>query len=375
MYITYIDREKCQRVTVSTNIVTERNIAYAKFENQAFIPLHNEAKALLKKGVDQRYTTYYKRKQNGGERQINEPDEELKSFMRKVIKTISSMQGFLFPDCMYAYIEGRETKQMANLHRDGRMFIKMDVRNFFDSCTYKFVLDSMSQVYPFCLMDRPLLEPIIKACCLRGRLAQGAPTSPILSNIAMIPFVTEASNLAKSKRYNYSFAKAKKIKSGRKSCTQSFSLNVKFSIYADDIFVSMNGKTDDEYFARTANRYMNGVGNILEAKTPLRLNRDKTRYIDMKKTNGVWVLGLMVNGNHEVTIGREKKEKFKATVFSFLADVKNGKPWPSERVHQMMGNISYYRHIEPEFIDMIIQKYNQKLDMDFYAEVKNIIYS
>ncbi|MBQ2836011.1 MAG: hypothetical protein IJE68_04185 [Clostridia bacterium] len=376
MYITYIDQDKMQKVTCSTNIITERNIAYAERENGSLISLAEEARELLKKGVNSKYTTYYKKKSNGQKRQINVPDDELKAFMRKVVKTFTAMSGFMWPDNMYAYIEGRGIKQHAELHKNAAVIIRMDIKSFFDNCTFKFVTESMKEVYPFCLMDWNLLEPIVKACMLKGRLAQGAPTSAILSNIAMIPFVTHANNWTKAKTITLGLAPRgkyfKMTKGTRRKATSIVAKRIIFSMYADDIIISTNIKAP---FGENAWKTIRIIQKLLNWYTPLQVNPRKTKYVDIRRKGGAWVTGLMVNKEHNVTVGREKKEKLKATIFSFLADCKNGKPWDEHRVRQMMGTVSYIRHIEPEFVDMIIQKYNQKLNIDYHEQIKNIIYS
>lgn len=219
---------------------------------------------------------------------------------------------------------------------------------------------------------------------INGRLAQGAPTSPILSSIAMIPFVTETNNWAKfkmtlfgvSKKGNlyqiYSGASLKRKMAIEQSQKMVVAKKVTFSIYADDIVISINMKHVRGVRTETC---IGKIEMLLDKYTPLRLNKAKTRYVDVQRKGGVWVTGLMINREHKVTIGREKKEKLKATIFSFLADCKNGKPWDEHRVRQMMGTVSYARYIEPEFVDMIIEKYNQKLGMDYHDTIKNILYS
>ena len=386
MYITYVNFSEMQRITCRTDIVTEKNLAYARRENANLITLCEQAQSLLAQNVNNKYNCYYIKKSNGGKRQICEPHQDLKDFMKKVVKTFTTMPGFMWPDSMYAFITGRGTKQFANLHKNARTIIHMDIKDFFNSCTFKFVAESMKLVYPFCLMEWSLLEPIIKACMFNGRLAQGAPTSPILSSIAMIPFVTEANNwatsrtiyLAKSRKGNlYTACRNNKhirdlIKKNPKILNRIFERKIRFSIYADDIVISisLNSKKGTQ-----TEGCISQIEQMLKTYTPLRINHNKTRYVDIQKKGGIWITGLMVNREHNVTIGRKNKERLKATIFSFLADYKNGKPWPEQQVRKMIGKISYARHIEPEFVDGIIEKYNQKLQLDYFDTVKNILYS
>ena len=143
-------------------------------------------------------------------------------------------------------------------------------------------------------------------------------------------------------------------------------------MYADDIILSTNIKAP---FGENASKTIGTIQRMLKWDTPLQVNPRKTKYVDIRRKGGAWVTGLMVNKEHNVTVGRERKEKLKATIFSFLADCKNGKPWDEHRVRQMMGTVSYIRYIEPEFVDMIIEKYSQKLNIDYHEQIKNIIYS
>ena len=80
---------------------------------------------------------------------------------------------------------------MAEAHKNQYQIVKLDIKDFFPNCTFEFIMKSMSCIYPFSLIDRKMLETIIKPCMIyydyHYRLPQGAPSSPILSNIAMIP--------------------------------------------------------------------------------------------------------------------------------------------------------------------------------------------
>lgn len=369
MYITFFSQLQSRYVTYSTDVVTDRNLAYADQLNGALVPLCEEAQRLLKEGIKSKYFTYYKTKSDGRKRRIDKPNEELKEYMRKVVKTFTTVGNFHFPSQMYAFVTGRRTKQLANLHKNARIVIKMDIKDFFNSCTYEFIMNSMGQVYPFCLLDWNLLEPIIQACMLNGGLPQGAPTSPILSNIAMIPFVYKANQytqnfhrITKSQyRYGYLIEHSKEF-------------NVIFSIYADDIIISLSGTGEFKYLSNTK-KVKEHIEKLLGEETPLQLNGKKTKIVKLSKSGGVWITGLMVNKRHQVTIGHSTKQILKATIFSFLADAKNGKIWDEHKVRQMMGHVGHWRYIEPEYVDMIIQKYNQKLGMDYYATIENIIYS
>lgn len=352
MYITFFDEKQLKRVTYKSEVVTPENLSWISTIEHLLDPLADEAIRLLTEGIEDKYWTYYKKKRNkSSKRRIDVPNEELKKFMRSVVYTITKKCNFLLPDYMYAYSEGKNTKQLAELHKNSDILLKYDIHSFFNSCSYEFIMQSMSEVYPFCLIKEEIICPIVMACTLNGTLPQGAPTSPLLSSIAMVPFVYNVNNRLKYLEKKWFF-----------------------SIYADDIFISVNTYRWDKYWREKNIQTARKIIFSELRTTPLRLNTDKTRTVRMYKSGGTWVTGLMVNQKHQVTIGHEKKQILKATVFSFLADYKNGNIWSQEKVSSMDGKINYYRFIEPTYVDMIIQKYSDKVGVDYESAVKQILY-
>lgn len=353
MIITFNKDDKI--VTLDSEHVSDTNFNYAERFNSLLVPLAEKAKKILEGRVEDKYYTYYKKKSKGGHRRIDVPNEELKIFMKEVNDTFINKFNFIFPDFMYAYIHGRGIKQLAHLHKDADVIIKLDIKDFFNSCTLEFIISSMSQIYPFCLLDGELLIPILEACTLNGVLPQGAPTSPILSNIAMIPF---------------GYRMRLKVEYIGKSEAR----NNNFSIYADDIIISLYCAGVKQYKPRIE-RVFKLIEEVLHDNTPLLIKDEKTKVVKMWKSNGIWITGLMVTKDHRVTIGHKEKQKFKALVFTFLADYRDGKIWDIKRVQQMVGKISFYNHIEPEYVSMIIDKYEKKTGQDYIISVESIIYS
>lgn len=75
----------------------------------------------------------------------------------------------------YAFRPNRNCALMALQHIGSRYVLSMDLENFFESITEKHV--------------EGVLEPtLIDYCFIDGRLRQGLPTSPVISNIAFCPF-------------------------------------------------------------------------------------------------------------------------------------------------------------------------------------------
>lgn len=352
-YITYLDKKTGIVITRSTNIVSEKNLEMVSKMLPYLYDLYEEAMQLLSdEDVKNHYNTFYINKRNGKRRRIDNPDAELKDYMKKVVYIFTKKFKILFPDTVYAYVKGKSIKNLAELHKTTKLMIKEDIKDFFPSCTLEFIIASMEQVYPFCFMDTTILEVIVKACMIKYkgkyRLPQGAPSSPILSNIGMLPVDYKMKVLCSTNRMIY-------------------------SRYADDIYIS---REEEMYKHSNIDIGVKLEENLQKVNPEFILNESKERFINLRKSNGVWITGIHINyEKKEITIGHKSKQKLKATIWSFLADAKNGKHWTKAEMYKMQGTIGWYRYIEPDYVEMIIRKYEEKTGMNYQQEIRNILCS
>lgn len=352
-YITYLDKKTDIVITRSTNIVSEKNLEMVSKMLPYLYDLYEEAIQLLSdENINNHYNTFYINKRNGKRRRIDNPDAELKDYMKKVVYIFTKKFKILFPDAVYAYVKGKSIKNLAELHKSAKLIIKEDIKDFFPSCTLEFIIASMEQVYPFCFMDTTILEAIVKACMIKYkgkyRLPQGAPSSPILSNIGMLPVDCKMKVLCLTNRMIY-------------------------SRYADDIYIS---REEEMYKHSNIDIGVKLEENLQKVNPEFILNESKERFINLRKSNGVWIAGIHINyEKKEITIGHKLKQKVKATIWSFLADAKNGKHWTKTDMYKMQGTIGWYRYIEPDYVEMIIQKYEEKTGMNYQQEIRNILCS
>lgn len=341
--VSFIDPKTGQIVT-RVRELTNKNIVFAEI-NFGFVDyLYEEALKILATNIGSRYTTYYKKKRSGKLRRIDAPDEGLKKYMKEVKDFFAKRLGFIFPECVSAYVKHRSAKQAAQKHVGAYAIFKFDIENFFGSCTLENIMYALQSIYPFCLMDDFKLETIIKACMIsydgEFRLPQGAPSSPLISNLAMIPADITFSEL----------------------------LGFTYTRFADDITFSVKFQANRETFCR------------LERKVSARLlawgfkiNKSKTRFLKTYYGN-VKVLGISV-GAKGINIGNKDKQCIKAQIWSFLQDTRNGKIWPRKEVQQLEGRVSQFKHIEPDFISSVIKKYEIKTNVSYKKSVKNILCS
>ena len=102
---------------------------------------------------------------------------------------------------------------------------------------------------------------------------------------------------------------------------------------------------------------MKTIKNIEEIlkDTPLKIKYEKTRLGSINGSN--WNLGLMLNKDNVITVGHEKKRKYKATIDQFLRSPEN---YDTKEIQKLSGITAYYMHIEPDYFRHIINKYNAK---------------
>jgi hypothetical protein len=292
------------------------------------------------------YETFYIPKHSGGMRRIDAPKTELMELLHNLKHMFEYDFRFLAHDRAFAYVPQRSTKEalMEHQQNESKWFLKLDIKDFFPSCTEEIIMKTMGSVFPFkTLLENPDyfqdLLIITKICLFHGCLPQGTPMSPLLTNLIMIP---------------YDYALYKTLNNFDK---QHFI----YTRYADDLLISSKYAFDKE-------KVFNEVQNIL---TPFRLNADKTRYGSSAGRN--WNLGLMLNKDNQITIGYKRKQRFKAAMYSFLKDCSNGTIWSTIDTRVLMGQVSYYMKVEPEYVKHIIDSYNTKFNLQFKQCIKAIL--
>ena len=318
--------------------ISEFVSALAAF-NQKYAPLIDEDRRM-------HYTSFHIPKSNGKLRRIDAPDDTLKKALY-ALKEIFESQGWaLHHTTAFAYVRGRCAVDAVRRHQsnDSRWFLKLDFKDFFGSTTLDFLMEILAQIFPFsrlCANEtwRDMLRRALSLCFYQGGLPQGTPISPLLTNLMMIPIDHQISNTLRDFDGNH----------------------FTYTRYADDILIS--SRKDFRF-----DSVLKLVENTLDTfHAPFRLNREKTRYGSRAGAN--WNLGVMLNQNNEITIGHKRKQQFRAVLTSYALDRKNGKPWPLYDVQVLMGQLNYYRSIEPEYINAAIRAIDEKFGTAIEAAI------
>lgn len=122
-------------------------------------------------------------KGNGELRELFVPDDFLKSIQRSIAANLLIHEEVSPFATAYRY--GGGTKKNASPHVGKRVVLKLDVRHFFDNIIYPVVKDKCFPSQRYSEANRILLTML---CMHKDALPQGAPTSPVISNIIMRDF-------------------------------------------------------------------------------------------------------------------------------------------------------------------------------------------
>jgi RNA-directed DNA polymerase len=284
----------------------------------------------------QRYTQFSIKKKSGGKRTITTPIRGL--------KLIQSCLNLLFA-VVYKpapYVTGFTTNKSvcdnAQVHSNQNYIFNVDIKDFFPSIKFRKVKNALERA-PF-FMEDEIAFLVANITCYKGGLPQGAPTSPILSNIVCQRLDRRLNGLAKRFGCNY-------------------------TRYADDITFSSMHNVYQKYgdFREELDRIVS-VDNF-------KLNSSKTRL--QKHTYRQEVTGLIVN--RKVNVTRRYMKAVRAmlhnweekglneayTIFAkhYLNDRGNVKKMHPDFINVLAGKLEYMRMVRGSK-DALVQKYTEQ---------------
>jgi hypothetical protein len=154
---------------------------------------------LYKQRPENMYHIFRIPKKDGTTREISAPDEPLKEIQRKLAKVLTAV----YEDkvCTYGFIEDKNNVGNAEQHTKKRLVFNIDLKDFFSQIHFGRVRGMLMHA-PYNLSDEAATT-IAQIACLNGRLPQGAPSSPIITNMICMPLDNALMRLAKSTRCVY----------------------------------------------------------------------------------------------------------------------------------------------------------------------------
>ena len=136
-------------------------------------------------------------KGGGKSRVINAPDKRLKHLQRQIAPLLDQLYRVRNP--VHGFVVGRSIKTNGLAHLRRRFVLNIDLQDFFPSITENRVRGVLGAQG----VDSRVAEIVARLCCHVSRLPQGAPTSPVLSNMICFRLDRELLELAKAARCIY----------------------------------------------------------------------------------------------------------------------------------------------------------------------------
>lgn len=123
------------------------------------------------------YRQFEVTKGKGKTRIISAPDGRLKFLQRKIAVLLDQMYRVRHP--VHGFVAGRSVKTNALAHLHKRFVLNIDLKDFFPSITENRVSGMLESLG----LDDRIASILTRLCCNDGHLPQGAPSSPVLSNM------------------------------------------------------------------------------------------------------------------------------------------------------------------------------------------------
>lgn len=274
---------------------------------------------------------FHIQKRSGGTREIFHPSKKLKTIQYWLIHSVfSQMQ---VHEASMAYREGISILHNAEMHRENRFFLKMDLKNFFPSVSFNDFIPTLrtwhKEYKPKWILNDDSEDIIRRVCFYKNdRLAIGYPTSPIISNIVMVEFDSKVSALIADDEYG----------------------KVIYTRYADDLVFSTNKKGACQAIKKKI------VNLIRETSSPnISVNHSKTK-LGSSTGGSASVTGLKVCLDGHITIHRKQKDHIR-----LLLGLYRKGALAQEEEKSLLGHLSYCHYVAPEFYTNLSKKYFKEI--------------
>lgn len=247
-------------------------------------------------------------KRSGGYREISVPYPALLEIQRWIYRNIL-IKIPISPYC-HGFVRKKSILTNTKWHVGKSELLKVDLKDFFPSIGINRVIH---------LFRRQGYNPKVSfylaaLCCLKGKLPQGAPTSPYISNLVGRPLDYRMKCLAKSKSLNY-------------------------TRYADDI--AFSGEKIEKSLIGTVCRIIEDEG--------FRINEEKIRLY--KGQNRKIVTGICIS--ERLSLPREYKRTLRQEIYyirkyGLISHIEKRKIKRTNYCESLLGKFNYWLYVEPD---------------------------
>ncbi|MFA4815495.1 MAG: reverse transcriptase domain-containing protein [Candidatus Gracilibacteria bacterium] len=306
------------------------------------------------------YRKFFVPKKNGGKREINSPIYSLK-ILQKKLSYILNLVYHPKPSA-HGFVQGRGILTNSTQHLNKNLVLNIDLKDYFPSINFGRIM-GLFKAAPY-NFDLEVAATLAHIACHNRKLPQGAPTSPILSNMICSSLDNKMYKFVK--KYN---------------CT--------YTRYADDLTISTNRiKFPIEIAEFDFTNFSLNIGSqfieIIE-KSGFEINFDKVRLSHKSKRQEV--TGIIVN--KFLNVKRILVKEVRAMLYAWekygLENAEREFKKKSNKNFQKVvsGKINYIKQVrgEKNFIyRKFINKYNNlsengfaELPINLYEEIRDSI--
>lgn len=231
-----------------------------------------------------------------GERQIDAPRVALKVVQKWLSHHLA--RAYIAPDHVFGFVPSRSHIGAALVHAGADWAFSVDVTDFFRSTPQ----DRVQDAYRFLGYDNQGAQLLGSLSCFKGVLAQGAPTSPPLSNICFRYLDESLSGIARQ-------------------------FDARLTRYADDIVFSGAG---------TLPVGISEAVYAIFADGPWTINEEKTRIEPLK--GRIKIHGLLV---HDSRVRLTKGYRNKIRAYAHILKTRES----PQNLHRLVGHVEYAKHV------------------------------
>lgn len=286
------------------------------------------------------YQRFLIKKKTGGTRLISAPKPRLKNLQYWVLENI--LNKITIHSASHGFTANKSIVTNAEKHVDKKVVINIDLKNFFPTITYNRI-KGMFKSFGYSEQIATVLalicsEPDVAEIDLDDEnyfvakspryLPQGAPTSPIISNIICKKLDARIEGLAKKKGFAY-------------------------TRYADDMTLSSN-----TYDTETVKKLLAATKTFVKDENFV-IHPDKLRVMHAGRRQEV--TGIVVNKTKNIS--KKELKNFRALLFQIEKDGIEGKVWRGKSGTKMLyaikGYAEFIKMVHPEKGETFVQKVQQ----------------
>ncbi|TVP60728.1 MAG: RNA-directed DNA polymerase [Nodularia sp. (in: Bacteria)] len=148
---------------------------------------------LYRRPDDLRYTTFSIPKKSGSHRTIHSPHKSLAIVQRKLSQVLYAV--YSPRPSVHGFAASRSIVTNAKAHTKKKFVLNIDIKDFFDSINFGRVR-GLFIAKPYELNEK-VATILAQICCFNNKLPQGAPSSPIISNLICAKMDSELQRFSK----------------------------------------------------------------------------------------------------------------------------------------------------------------------------------